>query len=291
MRRGLGKGLSQLIGEQFESNPTEVAVGAIVPNQRQPRTIFADEPLKELAESIKTYGVLQPLLVRPLDEETYELIAGERRLRAAKLAGLEVVPVLIRPAGSQTSLEIALIENVQREDINGLESARAYRRLIDEFDLTQEQVAERVGKSRTTITNTLRLLRLPNKIQTGLSEGRISEGHARALLAVDDELRQIKLYDEALEKGLSVREVEKRSRGDLKKSGAPSGRPSRPAVPAEVLEAERSLSERLGAMVKIRDQQIKIEYFSDDDLERILGLLGAFPNKPLENGLQGEKGR
>jgi ParB family chromosome partitioning protein len=277
MRRGLGKGLSQLIGEQFESNPTEVSVDAIVPNQRQPRSIFADEPLRELAESIRNYGILQPLLVRPLDEQTYELIAGERRLRAAKLAGLESVPVLIRPAGSQTSLEIALIENVQREDINGLESARAYRRLIDEFAMTQEQVAERVGKSRTTVTNTLRLLRLPPKVQGGLSSGSISEGHARALLAVEDEVQQLKLYDQILEKGLNVREVEKLARSPLKPQKQPIPTAKIQARVPELMHVEQRLSEKLGARVQIGGGEISIEYFSDDDLERILNLLGVAP--------------
>lgn len=276
MRRGLGKGLSQLIGEQFESNPTEIAVNAIVPNQRQPRSIFADEPLRELAESIKNYGILQPLLVKPLDETTYELIAGERRLRAAKLAGLETVPVLIRPAGSQVSLELALIENVQREDINGLESARAYRRLIDEFALTQEQVAERVGKSRTSVTNSLRLLRLPPKIQTGLSQGTISEGHARALLAIEDEAKQLLLFDEILEKGLNVREVERKARNPMKPVKAGPSASGSPAIAhPEIRRAEQIFSEKVGAKVQIGQGQIRIEYFSDDDLERILTLLGV----------------
>jgi ParB family chromosome partitioning protein len=272
MRRGLGKGLTQLIGEQFEANVTEISVDAIVPNQRQPRSIFADEPLRDLAESIRNYGILQPLLVRPLDEQTYELIAGERRLRAAKLAGLDTVPVLIRSAGSQGSLEIALIENVQREDINSLESARAYRRLIDEFALTQEQVADRVGKSRTTITNTLRLLRLPPKVQNGLSSGTISEGHARALLAVEDEVRQLKLYDEILEKGLNVRDVERIARGSTK-SAKPAPPPRLMASP-ELMHAEQALSEKLGAKVQIGGGEISIDYFSEEDLERILNILG-----------------
>jgi ParB family chromosome partitioning protein len=272
MRRGLGKGLSQLIGEQFESNPTEVAIEAIVPNQRQPRSIFADEPLQELASSIREYGILQPLLVRPLDENTYELIAGERRLRAAKLAGLTAVPVLIKPAGSQSSLEIALIENVQREDINGLECARAYRRLIDEFSLTQEKVADRVGKSRTTITNTLRLLRLPPKIQAGLSENRISEGHARALLSIEDEVKQLKVYDQILEKGLNVREVENLTRKQVK---PPKEVPQPEVRHPELMQFEQTLSEKYGTRVQIGGGEISIEYFSDEDLERILHAMGV----------------
>jgi ParB family transcriptional regulator, chromosome partitioning protein len=273
MRRSLGKGLSQLIGEQFESNPTEVSVDCIVPNQRQPRSIFAPEPLKELAASIKEFGILQPLLVRPLDENSYELIAGERRLRAAKLAGLTTVPILIRPAGSQTSLELALIENVQREDINGMESARAYRRLTDEFGLTQEQVADRVGKSRTTISNTLRLLRLPSKIQNGLSGSTITEGHARALLAIEDEIQQLKVYDQIVDKGLSVREVERLARKPKSESAKPS-LPPKPKVP-ELMHIEQALSEKFGARVQIGGGEISFEYYGDEDLERILQLLGV----------------
>ncbi len=271
MRRPLGKGLSQLIGEQFESNPTEVPVESIIPNARQPRTVFNDEPLQELAASIREYGILQPLLVRPLDETSYELIAGERRLRAAKLAGLATVPILIRPAGSQHSLELALIENVQREDINALESARAYRRLIEEFGLTQEQVAERVGKSRTTITNTLRLLRLPHKIQEGLSAGSVSEGHARALLAVEDEVKQLALFERILEKGLSVREVEREGKRRPSKPRSTTRKHKNP----DLVGIEQLLSERLGAPVQIGGGEISIEYFSEEDLERILEALGV----------------
>src|SRR5580704_9085673 len=183
MRRALGKGLSQLIAEQYEGPTNELPVADIVPNSRQPRTVFNDEALEELAASIREYGILQPLIVRPLAEGKHELIAGERRLRAAKLAGLTSVPVIVRSAGNQSSLELALIENLQREDINALESAKAYRRLIDEFGMTQEQVADRVGKSRVSVANTVRLLRLPKRIMEGLEAGFISEGHARALLA------------------------------------------------------------------------------------------------------------
>ena len=163
MRSSLGKGLSQLIGEQTDGTPSQVAITAIVPNSRQPREHFEEAPLQELAESIRTFGVLQPLVVRPLTEGRFELIAGERRLRASKLAGLEYVPVVVRAADNQASLEIALIENVQREDISPLECARAYTKLMQEFGLTQDQVAAKVGKARTSIANTIRLLKLPQR--------------------------------------------------------------------------------------------------------------------------------
>ena len=273
MRRALGKGLSQLIGEQFESSSTEISVEAIEPNQRQPRTHFDEAALQELSESIKQYGVLQPLIVRPLTEGRYELIAGERRLRASKLAGLKTVPVLLKPAGSQTSLEIALIENVQREDINALECAKAYRRLIDEFGLTQEEVAEKVGKSRVGVANTVRLLRLPLKIQQGLEEGRISEGHAKALLSFETEPQQLAIYDQIIERGLTVREVEKAA-----KPKAP--RPSKPAPKEDTNDQaiEEALSIFLGAKTKVQRSEsggkLVVEFYSDDDLQRIMEVFG-----------------
>ena len=269
MRRALGKGFSQLVGEQFESGATEVSIDSIVPNSRQPRTVFADEPLQELASSIREHGVLQPLLVRPLDENTYELIAGERRLRASKLAGLASVPVLIKSAGSQNSLELALIENLQREDINALESARAYRRLTEEFEMSQEQVADRVGKSRTAVSNTMRLLRLPKRIQIGLEEGRITEGHARGLLAFDSEAQQLAVYDQILEKGWTVREVERAA----KPTAARASLKRHADVDPNMKALEDAVAAKLGAPVRIGGGRISIDYFSDDDLQRILDVL------------------
>ncbi|RYG43843.1 ParB/RepB/Spo0J family partition protein [bacterium] len=195
MRKALGKGLSQLLGEQFDGTPVEATVESIVPNLRQPRTVFEDAPLKELAASIRQHGVLQPLVVRTVSEGKYELIAGERRLRAAKLAGLTTVPIHVRSADSLESLELALVENIQREDINAIEAARAYKRLIDEFGLTQEEVAERVRKARATVTNTLRLLKLPVEALEALENGAITEGHARALLAFPTVDKQIDILE------------------------------------------------------------------------------------------------
>lgn len=278
MRRALGKGLSQLIGEQFEGAPTEVPVSAIQPNLRQPRTYFDDAALAELSASIKEFGVLQPLLVRPLSEGTYELIAGERRLRASKLAGLETVPILIRSAGHQSSLEMALIENLQREDINPVECARAYRRLMDEFALTQEQVADKVGKSRTTVANTLRLLRLPPKVIDGIEGGRISEGHARALLAFESSEQQLAVYEQIIEKGLTVREVEKAAKQKpvTKRVSTPPAQ----VTPTDPNDAtlQDALSVFLGAPAKLVRSDVGgklvIDFYSEDDLDRILEQLG-----------------
>lgn len=276
MRRALGKGLSQLIAEQFETTPTEVSVDAIVPNLRQPRKRFDDSALEELAASIREFGVLQPLLVRPLSEGSYELIAGERRLRAAKLAGLATVPIIIRPAGNQSSLEMAVIENVQREDINAMECARAYRQLMDEFGLTQEQVADKVGKSRTAIANTVRLLRLPSKVQEGLEEGRISEGHARALLAFESTEQQLAVFDNIVERGLTVREVEKAAK-NLTKPVAPV-RKDPPAVDPNDTALAEAFGAYLGAPVRLHRSEpggrLVVEFYSDEDLERILDLFG-----------------
>lgn len=276
MRRALGKGLSQLIAEQYEGPTNELPVGDIVPNSRQPRTFFDDEALEELAASIREYGILQPLIVRPIAEGKHELIAGERRLRAAKLAGLTSVPVLVRSAGNQSSLELALIENLQREDINALESARAYRKLIDEFGLTQEQVAERVGKSRTVIANTVRLLRLPKKITDGLEKGLISEGHARALLSFESEAHQLAVYDQILQRGMTVRDVENVSKP--KSPPNPSKRPKEaPSNEANDFALQEALSAYLGSPVKIFRSdpgKLTVEFYSDDDLDRILETIG-----------------
>jgi ParB family chromosome partitioning protein len=270
VRKSLGKGLTQLLGEQFEGATQEAAVDAIVPNPRQPRTNFEDAALRELAASVKEYGVLNPLTVRPLSEGKYELIAGERRLRAAKLAGLKSVPVVIRAAGDQGSLELAMIENVQREDINAMEAARAYRRLMDEFGLTQDAVADKVGKARPTIANSLRLLKLPPKVQEGLHEGRISEGHARALLAFPQPDQQMAMYNAIVDKGLSVREVERAAQ-----PADPKRRPRKNSADPNLVALERSLSEKLGAPVKIASGRIEIAFFGDADLERLLEVLGA----------------
>ncbi|MBX3119373.1 MAG: ParB/RepB/Spo0J family partition protein [Fimbriimonadaceae bacterium] len=284
MRRALGKGLSQLIGEQVEQmepGSQEVSIDSIVPNERQPRQFFDETALQELADSIKEHGILQPILVRPIAEGKYELIAGERRWRAAKLAGLTTVPVIVRSAANVDALEWSLIENIQRADITPLEMARAYRRLIDEFGLTQEQVAEKVGKSRVAVTNTVRLLKLQPKILKGLEEGKITEGHARALLGLESPVMQLAIYDKILEQGLTVRDVEKTSQATSTKTARATkgGRPRVEATKdADTQMLEEALSTYFGSPVKIERGEVggklQVEFYSEDDLTRILDVLG-----------------
>lgn len=277
MRRALGRGLSQLIAEEFESAPREAPIDAIHPNPRQPRTVFDQVALEELAASIREHGVLQPLVVRPKTEDTYELIAGERRLRASKLAGIKTVPIIIRAATNQVSLELALIENVQREDIGPMEKARAYRRLMDEFALTQEEVSQKVGKARASVANTVRLLKLPEPIQQGLDDGLIQEGHAKALLQLDTPSQQLALYDQILKQGLNVRDIERAAK-------PPTGnREPRPPKPPQAEDPnhkalEDALSTFLGSPVRLQKGEVGgkmvVEFYSDEDLERILETLG-----------------
>ncbi len=272
MRRGLGKGLRELIGGlEEESGVREIETASIIANPRQPRKTFDSESLQELCESLKQHGVLQPLIVRPLEHGSYELIAGERRWRAAKMAGIESVPAIIRNADNRESLEWALVENVQRKDISPLDAAEAYKLLIEEFDLTQEEVAERVGKSRVSVANALRLLRLPRLVQEGLNEGRITEGHARALLQLGTAVEQELVYKKILEEDLSVRDVEKIAQGP---------KTIRRQVPTQTLIAnpiETLLSEKFGTRVRVSaigmGGEIRIEYYDEEDLQRILEIL------------------
>ncbi len=282
MRRALGKGLTQLLGEQGEAGPTSVEVTAIRPNSHQPRRHFDEEALNELAQSITEVGVLLPLIVRPIAEGEYELIAGERRLRAAKIAGLEEVPVIVRSASAQDSLEIALVENVQREDISAVECAVAYRRLSGEFGLSQEEIAQKVGKSRVAISNTMRLLKLPESMQKAISEGLISEGHARALLMVESPRVMQALFDQIVEEGLSVREAERLAKGVGPDETPSNEHASAPRARTEHdpndVALERQLSELFGTPVKLaragEGGRLTVPFYSDDDFQRILDLLG-----------------
>lgn len=281
MRRALGKGLSQLLGEQAEESTNELPISSIRANTRQPRTQFDQEKLEELAVSIREFGVLQPLIVRPLSDDQFELIAGERRLRASKIAGLKTVPVVIRAASSQASLEIAIIENVQREDITAMECAVAYKRLTEEFDLSQEAVAQRVGKSRAAVANTLRLLKLPERIQRGILSEEITEGHARALLMVESPVRQAALFERIIKDGLSVREVERLARAsDNPRPAGPKSEKSKstPHSDPNWNSLEQGLSEYFGTPVQLQSDKIggklSIAFYSDDDLQRILDILG-----------------
>jgi len=278
--RVLGKGLSQLLGEAAEAGVSEVAIEAIIPNRRQPRTIFNELAVQELAASIREVGVLQPLVVRPVSEGRYELIAGERRLRAAKIAGLVSVPVMVRAASDQNSLELALIENIQREDISPLESARAYKQLMGEFGLTQEQVADKVGKSRAAVANTVRLLKLPSPILDALGSGQLSEGHARALLGLPNEAMQLAVFDRIVSKGLTVKDVEKLAT----ETSISKPRANKKPVPVEEIDPnwralQEQLSMNIGAPVRIegadRGGRIVIDFYSEEDLLRIADALGV----------------
>lgn len=276
MRSALGKGLTQLMGEQADAAPSELPVSAIHPNPNQPRQQFEEGALNELAESIRTFGVIQPLLVRPVREGAYEIIAGERRWRAAQRAGLTSVPAIVRSADAKATLEMALIENVQREDISALECAFAYRRLADEFGLKQDDIAQRVGKSRTAVANTMRILRLPRRVLDGLAAGAITEGHARALLTADGASAQEALFDRIIAKNLNVRDVEKLARPE---TSAPR---ARRADMSEVDPTWRSvrdaIGEKFGAPVRLEGGlnggRITLEFYSEEDLARIVELMG-----------------
>jgi ParB family chromosome partitioning protein len=276
---GLGKGLDALIpsgsGGQpdRESGVAEIPVAQVAPNPRQPRTSMDETELKGLAESIREHGVLQPLIVSyDPQKDDYTLIAGERRLRAARLAGLESVPAIIRQASEQQRLELALIENVQRADLTPLETAEAYHHLIDEFGLTHEEVAARVGKSREAVTNTHRLVKLPNEIKKGLAEGLITEGHARALLSLEAAPQALlDVYKTVIKNKLSVRQTEMLVK---ELAGPRVRRTPRKDVPADVQEMENQLRQYLGTRIKLRygkdGGSLTIYYFSDEELNDMI---------------------
>ena len=287
---GLGRGLSALIPDADQAPrdervpSSEVPISDIVPNPQQPRTVMNPELLAELSESIKMYGIIQPLLVTQEvghDGRTvYQLIAGERRLRAAKAAGLDRVPVTIRQTTPQELLEIAIVENVQRADLNPIEEAIAYQRLMEEFGLTQREVAERVGKSRTAVANTLRLTELPADVRASITNGEISEGHGRALLGLPTEGERLAAWQLVVKHGLSVRDTERMVREGVKpKRKAVEATPERgPAAITSGFEA--ALQRSLGTKVALKRTQkgrgtLTIHFYSDEELtgvlERILG--------------------
>jgi len=281
-RTGLGKGLGSLIPttdrlQEAEGQLRELPISEIVANTYQPRDHFDEEALVSLSASIRSVGVLQPILVRQTGENSYELIAGERRWRAAKRAGLQSIPAIVRPVEDGDSLEQALVENLHREDLSPLEEAAAYQRLMEEFSMTQEEVATRVGRSRSSVANTLRLLQLPASIQRLLRDGRLSAGHARALLGTPDRSFQESLAKAVVNDKLSVREVEDRVRehGESPGGGTTVGeRPSTTLKPAADLEAEALLSEHLDTRVSVASGRAKgrivIEFATFDDLARIV---------------------
>lgn len=289
-KTGLGRGLNTLIPsapakdsesekilkkEEQPKSEIIVPILKVEPNPDQPRRQFDEDSLQELADSIKQYGILQPLIVKK-HEKFYEIIAGERRWRAAKLAGLKEVPVLIRNYAENEIVEIALIENIQREDLNPIEEALAYKRLMEEFSLKQDQVAAKVSKSRASITNSLRLLKLDQRVQNLLSEEMITTGHARALLAINDPDQQYEIAMKAFDEKLSVREIEKLVKQMSKKK---KETPKEENKVQEYLFAniEESLKQALGSKVNIKNRndkgKIEIEYYSKEELDRLVDML------------------
>lgn len=298
-KKGLGKGLSALMAEKEKevsgaldtaqtaasvgtagSGEMEVDIEKLLPNPHQPRTEFDKEALQELADSIKENGVIQPVLVEKADGDNYYIIAGERRTRAAKLAGLTKIPVRVQKFTEEKKLEVALIENIQREDLNALEEALAYRKLMDMCGITQDEVARRVGKNRTTVTNSLRLLKLPEDMQTSLANNEITAGHARALLSVTNVSDQRILFARILGQDLSVRETERQA-AELNDGGkaAVKAKPKKAAEKKDpdIASIEEKFIEALGTKVQLKGSldkgSVQIDYFSRDDLDRIFDIL------------------
>ncbi len=288
-RNALGRGLGALLNDsESVSSPTEVVtvvnnineipVDSIETNPFQPRTVFDEDALNELADSIKVQGIIQPITVRRLNEQTYQLISGERRFQASKRAGLTTIPAYIRTADDQQMLEMALIENIQRENLNALEIAMSYQRLISECSLKQEELGDRVGKNRSTVTNYLRLLKLPPDIQAGLRDNRISMGHARALISIERVDDQLAVYKKVLEGELSVRKTEELVRQlENSKVKAPKDVVVSP-LSKEIQQLQSKLTTHFGTKIVIKSDEntkgeIKIPFVSGEDLNRILEIL------------------
>ncbi len=272
-RRGLGRGLEALIpvADTPPSGVAQVAVSALAPNPMQPRTTLHPDALAELAASIREHGLIQPLVVTQHGPERYQIIAGERRWQAARMAGLATVPVIIKEATPQQVLEMALVENIQRADLNPLEEAAAYRQLVDEFGLTQEQVAERVGKSRVAVTNTMRLLRLPAEAKQALADGSVREGHARALLGLPSRGAQLSALATIVTKALSVRQTEELVRRLL---AEPQQKVTRTLRNPEIQALEDRFRESLGTKVRLfRSREgrgrLVIHFYSEEELQAI----------------------
>jgi ParB family chromosome partitioning protein len=270
-RRGLGKGLEALIPST--SGVTEVEVDSIVPNPRQPRQAIDPQALEDLAASIREQGLVQPLVVTEV-EGGYQLLVGERRWRASKLAGLDAVPVVVRDVTPQQMLELALVENLQREDLNPLETASAYQQLVEEFGMTQQQVADKVGKNRVTVTNTLRLLKLPMEVKDALLQGQITEGHARAMLRLQSARAQLDVLKAVLKGGLNVRQTEELVRR-LSKEGKP--KTSVAARSPEEKALEDKFRQALGTKVSLtsgaKGGRLVVYYYSEEELQAIYDLI------------------
>lgn len=285
-KQALGRGLSALLkdpqndiksaedknADKLVGHIVELELEAIEVNPFQPRTSFNEDALRELASSIRELGVIQPITVRKLGYNQYQLVSGERRFRASKLVGLETIPAYIRIANDQESLEMALVENIQRQDLDPIEISLSYQRLIDEINLTQEQLSERVGKNRSTIANYLRLLKLDPIIQTGMRDGFLSMGHGRTLINIEDTQTQLEIYEKILANSLSVRETEKLVRN--LQEGKPEGKAAAPALPKNIKKSIKEFSERLGTKVDVKvakkgNGRLIIPFTSEEDLERL----------------------
>lgn len=292
-KSGLGKGLSALLDNSVSVNEFK-EIGTVTPNAQitslpvdrieanpfQPRNEFKEEELLNLADSIRVHGLIQPITVRKLSADKYQIISGERRFRAAQLVGLTNVPVFIRLANDQSMLEMALVENIQRENLNAIEIAISYKRLIDECKLTQEDLGLRVGKDRTTVTNYLRLLKLPPQIQTALRDDKISMGHARAIISISDPVMQLKIFNEILENDLSVRSVEDIVRGSSKNEKKQPSISEKFIKGIEYKHIQKRLEDKFETKIEVKHRkngsgQIMFTYFSTDDLNRLLDILDA----------------
>ena len=287
-RSALGRGLDALITMDDlktggSSSISEIELSKIQPNPDQPRSVFEEETLEELAVSIRSLGVIQPITLKETGTDKYMIISGERRYRASLMAGLERIPAYIKTAADENVVEMALIENIQREDLNSIEIALAYQKLIDSYGLTQEKLSERVGKKRATIANYLRLLKLPAEIQVGLKDKKIDMGHARALLPVEDPEVQLALYEQILADGLSVRNVEEIVRGGVDAAALEQARKEKPAQRKPKLPEEFNLlNDHLSSFFNTKVQlvcnekgkgKITIPFASEDELEKLIGLL------------------
>ncbi|MBE7026948.1 MAG: ParB/RepB/Spo0J family partition protein [Ruminococcaceae bacterium] len=293
-KRGLGKGIGALFGTEANEtdiierdisfinnisseNVTELKISQIEPNKEQPRKAFDEEKLGLLADSIKKHGVIQPIIVKDLNNGFYQIVAGERRWRASRIAGLSKIPAIIRSYDELTTMQVALIENLQRENLNPIEEALSYKALLDDFSLTQEQVSEQVGKSRSAIANSIRLLSLPQKVREMLEKGTLSSGHARAILSVNDDEAKLLLAEKIVENALSVRQAEQlaKSLNNPKKGNKKSETITQ--LDLQLGEIQKRMSDILGTKVKIlngaKKGKIEIEYYSANDLERLLRML------------------
>lgn len=275
-RTGLGRGLDSLIPSESSNEQAdflEVPVDRIEPNPDQPRARFDETGMEELADSIAELGILQPVVVSRGEDERYRLIAGERRWRAARRAGLKTIPAVVRETAGASTLVEALVENVQRQDLTPLEEAHAFKQLMEDSGMTQDEVAKRVGKSRPTISNTVRLLQLPGAVQSMIDAGELSAGHARPLVGLDDEKYAVYLAERAVKDGWSVRQVEEAVRSRKQMDGSPATSSVREVRPVEIIELEKRLADVLGSRVQIkyRNQKgrVEIRFGSLEDLERI----------------------